>query len=47
MSLHENEEVFKNALEFRPDRWLVGCPKELDRHLVPFGIGSRRCLGIQ
>ncbi|KAK3900297.1 Trichodiene oxygenase [Staphylotrichum tortipilum] len=39
-----SEKVFPNAKEFRPERW-IGRP-ELERYFVPFGKGSRQCMGI-
>jgi len=55
-SLHLNEEIFRNAREFIPERWL---PNEVDssfytseeerQHLkdyvLPFSLGSRACIG--
>ncbi|KAK0742081.1 cytochrome P450 [Apiosordaria backusii] len=37
--------VFPEPHIFKPERWL-GSDKKLDRYLVPFGKGSRSCLGI-
>ncbi|KAF2820941.1 cytochrome P450 [Ophiobolus disseminans] len=45
MSLHQDESVFENASEFRPVRWLDRDVNQLKRHLVPFSIGRRQCLG--
>ena len=48
--MHSNEKAFPEPLEFRPERWL-GDPKgpggvrPLSNYLVPFGRGSRVCLG--
>ncbi|KAK4655496.1 hypothetical protein QC762_302900 [Podospora pseudocomata] len=38
--------VFPEPHVFKPERWL-GSGKRLDRYLVPFGRGSRACLGIR
>lgn len=48
---HRVEEVFKNANEYNPDRWLdsEGLPlnekSEAAFSFIPFGDGARRCLG--
>ncbi|KAI9846675.1 MAG: hypothetical protein M1837_003730 [Sclerophora amabilis] len=42
--LHTNEEIFSRPYEFIPERWLD--KPELERYLVPFSKGSRRCLGM-
>lgn len=44
---HFNEEIFPNATEFKPERWLQSNSKELERYLVPFGSGSRMCIGMK
>lgn len=44
--VHWNEEIFPNAREFQPERWL-DCDKELDSHLVSFSKGPRSCIGIK
>jgi cytochrome P450 len=40
-----NERIFPEPEAFRPQRW-IGRP-ELERYFVPFGKGSRQCLGIK
>lgn len=40
-----NEKIFPNAKAFIPERW-INTP-DLDRYFVPFGKGSRACLGIK
>ena len=40
-----NESVFPNPKEFIPQRW-IGQP-ELDKYFVPFGKGTRQCMGIK
>ncbi|KAI3606063.1 benzoate 4-monooxygenase cytochrome p450 [Moniliophthora roreri] len=42
--LHENPDVFKNPLEFSPERWLQGNTRDLEFNLVPFSKGPRICL---
>lgn len=52
--LHHNSQLFPEPFEFRPDRWLDGGKenrtrserqkKEMERDLIPFGVGSRACL---
>jgi cytochrome P450 len=47
---HFNEDVFgPDAKEFRPERWLEAKNSErlkrMDAYYLPFGLGSRTCLG--
>jgi cytochrome P450 len=39
------ESIFHNPNDFLPERWIND--KELERFFVPFGKGSRSCLGIK
>ncbi|KAK3346444.1 cytochrome P450 family protein [Lasiosphaeria hispida] len=39
-----NGDIFEDPGVFRPERWLER--PELERYFVPFGKGSRQCLGI-
>ncbi|KAB5522102.1 cytochrome P450 [Coniochaeta sp. 2T2.1] len=49
---HFDEDVFPDAEEFKPSRWLgpdggtSGPNGDLDRYLVPFSKGSRQCGGM-
>ncbi|CRG84223.1 Trichodiene oxygenase [Talaromyces islandicus] len=43
--VHRNETIFPNPDEFIPDRWLKLKEKDLDKWLVAFSNGPRRCLG--
>jgi cytochrome P450 len=47
MFLHDNEQVFPEPKQFRPERWLKsGEQRErLEKYLVSFNRGSRGCLG--
>lgn len=40
-----NERIFPDPKAFKPERWLAG--SDLERYFVPFGKGSRQCLGIK
>lgn len=47
-----DEDIFENAREYNPERWLPGAPKaadgsSLDEYFVPFSSGPRMCLGIK
>ena len=39
-----NEKLFDKPFEFRPERWLEN-DKTLEKHLIPFSIGKRFCIG--
>jgi len=48
--LHMNAEIFPNAEEFVPERWLDRegrKRKDLDKYLVSFSRGTRMCFGIK
>ena len=52
--IHEHPDLFPDAKEFIPERWLSeavsgeGAPtSKLDRWLVPFSRGTRHCLGMK
>jgi cytochrome P450 len=40
-----NETIFPEPRSFRPERWEQD--PELEKYFVPFGKGSRMCLGIK
>jgi cytochrome P450 len=42
-------EIFPEPMEFRPERWLPSNPNldRCNRYLVPFGRGSRMCIGLK
>ncbi|CAO4377624.1 unnamed protein product [Caenorhabditis nigoni] len=42
-ALHVNNDIFKNADKFYPDRFIED-PKLLNQ-VIPFGIGKRSCVG--
>ncbi|KAL6364456.1 hypothetical protein LRP88_01857 [Fusarium phalaenopsidis] len=44
--LHRNPEVFKNPLEFNPERWLGPDATELNRWFWAFSSGGRMCIGM-
>jgi cytochrome P450 len=45
--MHRNESVFPSPEKFDPERWLDPvAARALDKHLVPFGKGSRQCVGM-
>lgn len=40
-----NEEIFTDPRAFAPDRWIEN--PGLEKYFVPFGKGTRQCLGIK
>lgn len=45
--VHLDASVFESPRQFQPERWLDGNnKKELERFLVPFGRGTRGCVGM-
>lgn len=45
--MHRNQEVFPEPMKFDPDRWLdADNYRTLDHHMVPFGRGTRQCVGM-
>ncbi|KAJ3866885.1 cytochrome P450 [Lentinula novae-zelandiae] len=44
--MHMNPEVFPDPYVFNPDRWLAGETNEMMHDFVPFGKGSRVCVGL-
>jgi cytochrome P450 len=46
--MHQNEEIFPDPTRFDPERWMdPSAARILDKHMVPFGRGSRMCVGIK
>lgn len=48
--LHFNASIFPDPHLFRPERWLEASPEKkasMQRFFVPFGKGSRSCLGME
>jgi len=44
--LHLDQGAFgKDADTYRPERWLEGDPKQMERHMYQFGGGSHLCIG--
>ena len=44
--VEHNPIIFPNPDSFLPDRWLKDDCRALERYLIPFGRGSRMCVGI-
>ena len=45
--MHRNPDVFPDPTKFEPERWLkMEDARRLDPHMVPFGRGSRMCVGM-
>ncbi|KAI8712640.1 hypothetical protein NCS52_01362600 [Fusarium sp. LHS14.1] len=44
--MHRNPEVFKDPLEFNPNRWLGPDTTELNRWFWAFSSGGRMCIGM-
>lgn len=46
--LHQNEEEYPEPKRFNPDRWMEPDPWQLgSKTFVPFGRGTRNCVGMQ
>ena len=47
--IHDNEDIFPAPYEFKPERWLPldSNGMKLMKFLVPFGGGSRQCVGME
>ena len=46
LHVHQSEEIFQNALAFKPERWLDKNAKDLEQWLVPFSRWPRMCFGV-
>jgi cytochrome P450 len=45
--MHRNENIFPSPDKFDPERWADPvAARLLDKYLVPFGKGSRQCVGM-
>ena len=43
-----NPAIFEEPRTFKPERWLEKADRRrLQRHLQPFGRGSRNCIGVE
>ncbi|KAL8741577.1 MAG: hypothetical protein Q9184_008370 [Pyrenodesmia sp. 2 TL-2023] len=50
LHIHENVTIFPAPRAFRPERWLPldnTAGQKLLKFLVPFGRGSRQCVGME
>ena len=47
--VHMDPAIFPDPFEFKPERWIEAQEQgvRLEQHLVSFGRGSRRCVGIK
>ena len=46
-NVHRSEIIFPDAETFRPERWLSEDAGKLENYFVPFGSGSRMCIGMK
>lgn len=46
--MHRDPTVFTDPMKFNPERWLQSTEEaqRLNRNMVPFGRGSRQCVGM-
>lgn len=46
--MHRDPEVFEEPMRFDPERWLKSSEefRRLDHNMVPFGRGTRQCVGM-
>lgn len=50
IDMHMNSDIFPEPGRFRPERWLDSSPthlRQMEKSFVPFGKGTRGCLGIE
>lgn len=50
IDMHLNSDIFPEPRRFRPERWLDCSPthlRQMEKCFVPFGKGTRGCLGIE
>ncbi|TFY67885.1 hypothetical protein EVG20_g3788 [Dentipellis fragilis] len=45
-SMHRDAAVFPDPAAFRPARWLDGMSEAAAQHMIPFGLGTRMCGGM-
>ncbi|KAA1473502.1 cytochrome P450 [Dentipellis sp. KUC8613] len=45
-SMHRDAAVFPDPNAFRPARWLDGTSEAAAQHMIPFGLGTRMCGGM-
>jgi len=43
--IHNDESIYPESKRFSPERWLAGRGPDLEKYLVSFCAGSRRCFG--
>ena len=43
--LNRHPDVWENATDFRPERWLSESSQDLDKYVATFNRGPRQCLG--
>lgn len=46
---HLDPDIFPDPRRFRPDRWQIAAEngQPLGRYFLPFGRGSRMCIGVK
>ncbi|KAI9795739.1 MAG: hypothetical protein M1833_006832 [Piccolia ochrophora] len=44
--IHDNPDLFPEPRTFKPERWLDGGRKRLEKYLLTFSRGTRQCLGM-
>lgn len=46
VQIHHNEDIYPDSKKFRPERWLGPEGRELERYMISFNMGHRKCFGI-
>lgn len=46
VQIHHNEDIYPDSKKFRPERWLGEKGRQLERYLISFNMGHRKCFGI-
>lgn len=46
VQIHHNEDIYPESKRFLPERWLDSKGREIERYMISFNMGHRKCFGI-